>query len=680
MNSVFVQAGMEAQVPVVYFHKSGEGLKRRKRDMVIPPLSVAENYRGPYPHKISQIRSNQDKLWRIHYSISGPGADQPPVNLFTMDQVSGTLFVTQQLDREKQANYTLKAHAVAEGSGTAEDPMDIIVNVIDQNDNKPGFVKDTFLGKVPEASPTNFEVIQVEATDLDEPNSDNSDIRYKILSQEPKLPSDNLFAINEVTGAIRVNAGGLDRERGLLLRLRGTTYEKSHRDDEPLDFLYGTIKYPEYTLEVQAADMKGIGLTGVAKVILTVTDSNDNAPAFTQASVSTTTLAQSHFCTARFYNSHSSSLQYETSVAENKADSQILRMQVTDWDEPHSAAWNAKFTIVSGDPGGFFSVKTGTNKQEGILSTAKVHFSHRKFGTLMSRLKKIRTLLLLCCPLPTKGLDFEKNSKHTLLIAVENEVPFAVALPTATATVVVTVQDVNEAPIFDPPEKQVSKGEDLPVGTDVVQYTASDPDTARKQKVMYRILNDPAGWLNVDKETGVIKVKTPMDRESLFVKDNKYTALIGAYDDDEVPATGTGTLMVLLEDVNDNAPVIEERAFRVCRNKPAPQLLSVTDKDGPGNGAPFSVSLQDPSRSNWTARMNDSKTGIILQLTKALESGQYTVVLRVADNRGRDQDNTVQATVCECTGEDNQCQERVAAGTNLFFINIIRGGILLLLS
>ncbi|CAF91006.1 unnamed protein product [Tetraodon nigroviridis] len=771
-------AGMEAQVPVVYFHKSGEGLKRRKRDMVIPPLSVAENYRGPYPHKISQIRSNQDKLWRIHYSISGPGADQPPVNLFTMDKVSGTLFVTQQLDREQQASYMFRAYAVAEGSGTAEEPMDIIVNVIDQNDNKPVFVKDTFLGEVPEASPTNFEVIQVEATDLDEPNSDNSDIRYKILSQEPKLPSDNLFAINPVTGVIRVNAGGLDREAGMEAQVPVVYFHKSGEGlkrrkrewvippisvtenyrgpyphkisqlkahavaegsgtaEDPMDIIVNVIdqndnkpgfvkdtflgkvpeasptnfeviqveatdldepnsdnsdirykilsqepklpsdnlfainevtgairvnaggldreKYPEYTLEVQAADLEGIGLTGVAKVILTVTDSNDNAPAFTQAS-------------------------YETSVAENKADSQILRMLVTDGDEPHSAAWNAKFTIVSGDPGGFFSVKTGTNKQEGILSTAKVHFSHRKFGTLMSRLKKIRTSLLLCCPLPTKGLDFEKNSKHTLLIAVENEVPFAVALPTATATVVVTVQDVNEAPIFDPPEKQVSKGEDLPVGTDVVQYTASDPDTARKQKVMYRILNDPAGWLNVDKETGVIKVKTSMDRESLFVKDNKYTALIGAYDNDEVPATGTGTLMVLLEDVNDNAPVIEERAFQVCRNKPAPQLLSVTDKDGPGNGAPFSVSLQDPSRSNWTARMNDSKTGIILQLTKALESGQYTVVLRVADNRGRDQDNTVQATVCECTGEDNQCQERVAAGTNLPVILGVLAGILLLL-
>lgn len=83
-----------------------------------------------------------------------------------------------------------------------------------------------------------------------------------------------------------------------------------------------------------------------------------------------------------------------------------------------------------------------------------------------------------------QGLDFEKSSKHTLLVAVENEVPFATPLPTATATVVVTVQDINEAPIFEPKEKLVSKREDLAVDAEVVQYIASDPDTARKQKVM----------------------------------------------------------------------------------------------------------------------------------------------------------------------------------------------------
>lgn len=49
----------------------------------------------------------------------------------------------------------------------------------------------------------------------------------------------------------------------------------------------------------------------------------------------------------------------------------------------------------------------------------------------------------------------------------------------------------------------------------------------------YRIIRDPAGWLNIDKDTGLIKVKSLMDRESAFNKDNMYTALIGAYDSGE---------------------------------------------------------------------------------------------------------------------------------------------------
>uniref|UniRef100_A0A8C9X9K4 Cadherin-1 n=1 Tax=Sander lucioperca TaxID=283035 RepID=A0A8C9X9K4_SANLU len=587
------ESATDQQVPILQFPKSVEGLRRRKREWVIPEISVVEDHRGSYPLKVSQIRSNADKVKKIFYSITGPGADQPPVGLFTMDRNNGTLYITQPLDREKQDSYMFQAHAVAEGSGNAEAPMDITVKVIDQNDNKPTFNQSTFLGEVPEASPKGFEVIKVVATDADQPNTDNSDIRYRLMSQDPQLPSDFMFVINPVTGVIRVSVGGLDRE-----------------------------KYPKYTLVVQAADRVGEGMTAEAKVILTVTDCNDNAPAFTQPS-------------------------YTAAVDENKVDAQILTMSVTDGDEPHSPAWNAKFTIVSGDPGGLFTVKTGSNKQEGIISTAK-------------------------------GLDFEKSSTHTLLVAVENEIPFAVPLPTATATVVVTVQDVNEAPVFDPVQKLVVKREDLPVDNIVVQYTASDPDTARTQTVMYKIISDPAGWLNMAKATGLITVKSLMDRESTFVKDNKYTALIGAYDNDEVPATGTGTLIIHLEDVNDNAPTVEERAIKVCNKQSAQQLLTVTDKDGPGFGAPYSVSLQGMAAKNWTARMNESKTGIILNLATELASGEYTVVLRVTDNQGLGQDSTVQATVCDCAGEEVLCKGRVA-GIDLPVILGILGGILLLL-
>lgn len=46
-------------------------------------------------------------------------------------------------------------------------------------------------------------------------------------------------------------------------------------------------KYPQYTLEVQAADMRGHGLTGRAKVVLNVTKNDESVPVIDQISVST---------------------------------------------------------------------------------------------------------------------------------------------------------------------------------------------------------------------------------------------------------------------------------------------------------------------------------------------------------------------------------------------------------
>jgi len=48
----------------------------------------------------------------------------------------------------------------------------------------------------------------------------------------------------------------------------------------------------------------------------------------------------------------------------------------------------------------------------------------------------------------------------------------------------------------------------------------------------YKIGSDPAGWLSVAPDTGVIKVKSLMDRESPLLKDGKYRATILALDND----------------------------------------------------------------------------------------------------------------------------------------------------
>ncbi|KAJ8247336.1 hypothetical protein GJAV_G00245130 [Gymnothorax javanicus] len=583
-------------LPVLVFPPSTSGLKRRKRDWVIPPINFPENQKGPFPMPMVQIRSSRDSEVKIQYSISGPGATEDPVGIFTIDKGSGWLSVTQPLDREKQAKYVLLAHAKALGtsSGRAEDPMEIVINVIDQNDNKPTFTKDTYTGSVAESSPIGFEFMKVKAVDLDEPGNANADVRYKILSQDPESPKAGMFFINPTTGGIQVQSLGLDRE-----------------------------KFPKYTLIIQAADMEGEGLVNSCTAIISVTDSNDNAPEFKQNS-------------------------YTVSVPENEVGYTVVKMPVTDGDEPHTPAWEATFKIIEGDKGGFFNVSTGPSKQEGIITTIK-------------------------------GLDFEKNALYTLLVTVENVAPFATRLPTSTATVVVNVEDQNEAPIFNPVQKLVSEPENLEVGAEITSYTATDPDTAKKQKVWYKTGRDPAGWLNVNKDTGLITVRSPMDRESVFMKDGKYEALILGIDDADIPATGTGTLLIELQDVNDNAPTIGERTITMCNQDPQPVTLSVSDKDGQGFGAPFRVDLQGSSENNWTADMNATQTGIVLGLKTYLEQNDYNVVLRVYDVQGMYQDSSILAKVCDCKGTDTSCNAKAVAGVGLPGILGILGAILLLL-
>ncbi len=74
---------------------------------------------------------------------------------------------------------------------------------------------------------------------------------------------------------------------------------------------------------------------------------------------------------------------------------------------------------------------------------------------------------------------------------------------------------------------------------------------------------------------------------------------------DENPATGTGTLIIELEDVNDNTPIINEGSIKIC-NREATVLLSITDKDGPPYAAPFSVEPQGHTKKHWTAMMNET--------------------------------------------------------------------------
>nr|XP_032800894.1 LOW QUALITY PROTEIN: cadherin-2-like [Petromyzon marinus] len=523
---------------VLAFRRLRSGRRRRqKRGWLIPAINVPENDRGPSPRGCVRIKSNT--RGKIRYSIVGPGADQNPTGVFVVNSVTGRLSVTKTLDRELIAEYLLKGHAVDMKGQPVENPMKLVINVIDMNDNRPEFATPVFQGSVAEGSPRGTAVMRVEASDKDDALSANGMIRYKIMSQAPKVPLERTFTVDNATGVISTIAAGLDRERT-----------------------------PQYVLVVQALDMEGdpdIGLANTATAIVTITDKNDNAPEFT-------------------------GITFSGTARENAVNVTVTTLTATDVDEPGTPAWRTRYVVRGGDPGKNFAVETDPRTNDGRLYVFT-------------------------------PLDFESSSKYNLVVAVENEASLKSAEfgPASTATVTVTVEDENEGPTFEPLRREVKLPEGLPMGHHVTTVVARDPDTAQGQAVRYKKLWVPGDWLDIDPVSGKVTTAVVLDREAALVQANTYTATFLATDDGDPVASGTGTLALLLSDVNDNAPVARPDEAAAC--------------GAPGGAVDVTAS-----------------GGSQLRMKTALPEGLYLVPLLVTDsgNPAMSAVSELQVKVCAC--------------------------------
>lgn len=57
---------------------------------------------------VFQIRSDKENFTRIIYSLSGPGVDQDPVGVFSVNPQTGYVKIHTILDREEYSSYHVR--------------------------------------------------------------------------------------------------------------------------------------------------------------------------------------------------------------------------------------------------------------------------------------------------------------------------------------------------------------------------------------------------------------------------------------------------------------------------------------------------------------------------------------------------------------------------------------------
>uniref|UniRef100_A0ACB8FE71 Uncharacterized protein n=1 Tax=Sphaerodactylus townsendi TaxID=933632 RepID=A0ACB8FE71_9SAUR len=298
---------------------STNSLMRQKREWVVPPAVITEGQDNSKRNPIARIRSDLEGIPGvvITYIISGQGVTEAPYGLFVMNGKTGELNITGIVDREQTPMLHLKGLAINWNGTYMEKPLDLRIKVLDINDNSPVFSEEVFVGSVEELSDVGTVVMKINATDADEPNTLNSQIAFRIISQEPSEPP--AFIINKATGLIQTATFQLDRE-----------------------------VHSSYSLIVEAKDRNGaaIGLGKETSVQIKLLDVNDNIPVLEKAT-------------------------YEGNVQENMANVEIMRLKVFDKDEEFTDNWLAQFEIVSGNEGGYFHIETDSQTNEGILTLVK---------------------------------------------------------------------------------------------------------------------------------------------------------------------------------------------------------------------------------------------------------------------------------------------------------------------
>uniref|UniRef100_A0A8B9N5L4 Cadherin 9 n=1 Tax=Accipiter nisus TaxID=211598 RepID=A0A8B9N5L4_9AVES len=366
----------------------------------------------------------------------------------------------------------------------------------------------------------------------------------------------------------------------------------------------------QYQVVIQAKDMGGQmgGLSGTTTVNITLTDVNDNPPRFPQST-------------------------YQFSSPESAPPGTPLgRIKANDPDVGENA--EIEYSISNGDGSDMFDIVTDKDTQEGII-TVKKH------------------------------LDFENKMLYTLRVEATNTHPDPRFLQLGpfkdTAFVKISVEDIDEPPVFSRPWYLIEVDEDAKEGSIIGQVVAQDPDIT-KNAIKYSVdrHTDLDRIFNIYSGNGSLFISKPLDREET----PWHNITVIASEINNPKQSSQIPVFIRILDINDHAPEFAKyyETF-VCENAKAGQLIqtvSAVDKDEPPRGHRFFFELvpEFAVHPNFSVVDNkDNTAGIMTRRNGYSRSKMSTYLLPVIifDNDYPIQSSTGTLTirVCACDSRGN---------------------------
>ncbi|XP_059918570.1 protocadherin beta-15-like [Gadus macrocephalus] len=371
----------------------------------------------------------------------------------------GELVLDKELDREEQKEIKLLLSALDGGSPQRSGTVAIYVTVLDANDNAPVFSQAVYEASLAENIPIKTPVITVSASDADE--GVNGEVTYGLGRVSDK--SRKLFSLDRQTGEIFV-ASDIDFEEG-----------------------------SKYEIIVQAKD--GFGISSDAKVIVRITDINDNAPVIALKSLS-------------------------NPVRENASPgTEVGLINVQDRD---------------------------SEKNRKVRCSLQQHVPFK----LIPSIKNYYSLVT------TKELDRELVSEYNITITAidEGSPPLS-----SVKVVHISIADVNDnPPLFEEQSYSSYVPENNKPGHSLCSVKAHDPDWRQNGTVIYSLLPGEvngapvSSYLSVNGDTGVIQSVRSFDYEQF----GSFKVYVMARDNGSPPLSSNVTVSVFITDVNDNTPQI----------------------------------------------------------------------------------------------------------------------------